>query len=153
MSSTLTTEPFPASRKVYVTGSHPSIRVPMREINLTPTQGPNGEIPTPNPPVTVYDPSGPYTDSDVSINVRKGLHPLRREWVFGRNDVEELPEVSSIYGRKRSTDTSLDAIQICVESQAASCQIWHECDANALCAQRHRDAGNGIYCHSRESNS
>lgn len=110
-SSTLTTEPFPASRKVYVTGSHPSIRVPMREITLTPTQRPNGEIPTPNSPVTVYDPSGPYTDSEVSINVRQGLHPLRREWVFGRNDVEELPEVSSIYGRKRSTDTSLDAIR------------------------------------------
>ena len=110
-SSTLTTEPFPASRKVYVTGSHPSIRVPMREITLTPTLGPNGEIPRPNPPVTVYDPSGPYTDCNVSINVRQGLHPLRREWVFGRNDVEELPEVSSIYGRKRSTDTSLDAIR------------------------------------------
>ncbi|MDH5564683.1 MAG: hypothetical protein OEY91_13810, partial [Nitrospirota bacterium] len=69
-SSTLTTEPFPASRKVYVTGSHPSIQVPMREISLTPTQGPNGVPPTPNPPVTVYDPSGPYTDSDVLINVR-----------------------------------------------------------------------------------
>ena len=110
-SSTLTTEPFPASRKVYVTGSHPSIRVPMREITLTPTQGPNGGIPTPNPPVTVYDPSGPYTDTDVLINVRQGLHPLRREWVWGRNDVEELPEVSSMYGRKRSTDTSLDAIR------------------------------------------
>ena len=110
-SSTLTTKPFPASRKVYVTGSHPSIRVPMREITLTPTRGPNGEIPRPNPPVTVYDPSGPYTDSNVSINVRQGLHPLRREWVFGRNDVEELSEVSSIYGRKRSTDTSLDAIR------------------------------------------
>ena len=110
-SSTLTTEPFPASRKVYVTGSHPSIRVPMREITLTLTEGPNGAAPTPNPPVTVYDPSGPYTDADVSINVRQGLHPLRREWIFGRNDVEELPEVSSIYGRKRSTDTSLDAIR------------------------------------------
>ena len=76
--STLTTEPFPASRKVYVTGSDPSIRVPMREITLTPTQGPNGEVPKPNQPVTVYDPSGPYTDADVSINVRQGLHPLRR---------------------------------------------------------------------------
>ncbi|UCH91852.1 MAG: phosphomethylpyrimidine synthase ThiC [Nitrospirota bacterium] len=110
-SSTLTTKPFPASCKVYVTGSHPSIRVPMREITLTPTQGPNGEIPIPNPSVTVYDPSGPYTDPKVSINVRQGLNPLRREWIFGRNDVEELPEVSSIYGRKRSTDMSLDAIR------------------------------------------
>ncbi len=110
-SSTLTTEPFPASRKVYVTGSHPSIRVPMREVTLTPTHGPNGGIPTPNPPVPVYDSSGPYTDTDVPINVRQGLNPLRREWVLGRNDVEELPEVTSIYGRKRSTDTSLDAIR------------------------------------------
>lgn len=110
-SETLTTEPLPASRKVYITGSDPSIRVPMREITLTPTQGPNGAIPTPNPPVTVYDPSGPYTDPDVLINVRQGLHPLRREWVIGRNDVEELAEVSSIYGRKRSTDASLDAIR------------------------------------------
>jgi phosphomethylpyrimidine synthase len=110
-SETLTTEPLPASRKVYITGSDPSIRVPMREITLTPTQGPNGAIPTPNPSVTVYDPSGPYTDPDVFINVRQGLAPLRREWIFGRNDVEELPEVSSIYGRKRSTDTSLDAIR------------------------------------------
>jgi len=110
-SSTLTTEPFPASRKVYVTGSQPSIRVPMREISLTPTKGPNGATPTPNPPVTVYDPSGPYTDLDVAINVRHGLHPLRQEWTLGRHDVEELPEVTSMYGRKRSTDPSLDAIR------------------------------------------
>ena len=110
-SATLTTEPFPASRKVYVTGSEPSIRVPMREISLTPTQGPNGATPAPNPPVTVYDPSGPYTDPDVAINVREGLNPLRRQWILDRQDVEELPEVSSIYGRKRSTDSSLDAIR------------------------------------------
>ncbi len=110
-SATLTTEPFPASRKVYVMGSHPSIRVPMREITLTPTQGTNGASPIPNSPITVYDPSGPYTDPEVSINVRQGLHPLRREWIVSRNDVEELPEVTSIYGRKRSTDTSLDAIR------------------------------------------
>ena len=110
-SSTLTTEPFPASRKVYVTGSHPSIQVPMREITLTPTQVPNGDTPTPNSPVTVYDPSGPYTDPDVAINVRKGLHPLRREWILDRKDVEELPEVTSLYGRKRSIDSSLDSIR------------------------------------------
>ena len=110
-SSTLTTEPFPASHKVYVTGSHPSIRVPMREITLTPTQGPHGEASTSNPPVTVYDPSGPYTDTEITINVRQGLHPLRREWILDRKNVEELPEVTSIYGRKRSTDASLDTIR------------------------------------------
>ena len=110
-SSTLTTKPFPASRKVYVTGSQPSIRVPMREITLTPTQGPNGTPPTPNLSVTVYDHSGPYTDLDIVINVRKGLNPVRREWILARKDVEELPEVTSMYGRKRSTDTSLDPIR------------------------------------------
>ncbi len=110
-SASLTTEPFPASQKVYVTGSLPSIRVPMREITLTPTKGPNGDIPTPNAPVTVYDPSGPYTDPNIDINVREGLHPVRREWIMGRNDVEELPEVTSIYGRKRSLDESLDPIR------------------------------------------
>ncbi len=110
-SSTLTTKPFPASRKVYVTGSHPSIRVPMREIALTPTLSAQGESPTLNPPVTVYDPSGPYTDPEVHINVRQGLHPLRREWILNRNDVEELPEVTSMYGRKRSHDASLDPIR------------------------------------------
>ncbi len=110
-SSSLTTTPFPASQKVYVTGSHPSIRVPMREIALSPTQGPHGETPTPNDPLTVYDPSGPYTDPDVTINVRQGLSPLRKEWILDRHDVEELPEVTSIYGQKRSTDSSLDAIR------------------------------------------
>ncbi len=110
-SATLTTEPFPASRKVYVSGSQPSIRVPMREIALTPTKEPNGQPPTPNPPVSLYDPSGPYTDPNVLINVRKGLAPLRREWIAGRHDVEELPQVTSIYGRQRSTDSSLDAIR------------------------------------------
>ncbi|MGB0911522.1 MAG: hypothetical protein ACPGYT_14260, partial [Nitrospirales bacterium] len=86
-SASLTTEPFPASQKVYVTGSHPNIRVPMREITLTPTKGPNGDIPTPNAAVTVYDPSGPYTDPNIDINVREGLHPVRREWIIERNDV------------------------------------------------------------------
>ena len=110
-SATLTTEPFPASRKVYITGPQPNIRVPMREIALTPTKEPNGQTPTPNPPVRLYDPSGPYTDPDVLINVRKGLAPLRREWIAARHDVQELPQVTSIYGRQRSTDSSLDAIR------------------------------------------
>ncbi len=109
--SSLTTHPFPSSRKVYVTGSHPSIRVPMREISLTPTKGINGGESSPNPPITVYDPSGPYTDPAVSINVRQGLHPIRQEWIWDRKDVEQLTEVTSMYGRTRSTDTSLDAIR------------------------------------------
>ncbi len=110
-SATMTIQPLPGSEKVYIQGSDPSIRVPMREIALTPTKGVNGGPATPNEPVTVYDPSGPYTDPNVTINVRKGLHPLRRDWIHARQDVEQLPEVTSMYGRSRSIDKSLDAIR------------------------------------------
>lgn len=78
---------FPGSKKVYVEGSRPDIRVPMREIALSPTNGSFGK--EENRPVRVYDTSGPYTDPNVSIDIRKGLPPLRRIWVLERNDVEE----------------------------------------------------------------
>jgi phosphomethylpyrimidine synthase len=105
----ITTGPLPASRKVYVEGRlYPSIRVPMREIAQTPTRGPGKEaVSTPNPPVLVYDPSGPYTDPDTAIDVRKGLAPVRAEWVRGYGDAEELPSVSSTYGRARRADAKL----------------------------------------------
>ncbi|MCY0885260.1 MAG: phosphomethylpyrimidine synthase ThiC, partial [Firmicutes bacterium] len=80
---------FPASRKVYVTGSRPDIRVPMREISLEPTQTAHG--PVANPPVRVYDTSGPYTDPDYVVDYRRGLPPLRRRWILERGDVEEGP--------------------------------------------------------------
>jgi len=79
--------PFPASRKVYVVGSRPDIRVPFREIQLTPTAGRDG--PEEHPPVRVYDTSGPYTDPDAAIDITRGLPPLRRAWVLERGDVEE----------------------------------------------------------------
>jgi len=79
--------PFPASRKVYVPGSRPDVRVPMREITLTPTSGRFGQ--EENPPVRVYDTSGPYTDPAVRTDVRQGLPPLRRPWILERGDVEE----------------------------------------------------------------
>ncbi len=75
----ISTEPFPASKKVYVEGEiHSNIRVPMRQIALT-----NGET------ITVYDTSGPYTDPESTIDVRKGLAPLRRPWIDAREDAEE----------------------------------------------------------------
>jgi phosphomethylpyrimidine synthase len=98
--------PFPASEKVYVEGTQPGVRVPMREIHLTQTKGTNGTRFN-NASVIVYDTSGPYTDPTVTIDVRKGLTPLRRPWVLGRQDVEELPQVSSTYGRLRATDPKL----------------------------------------------
>jgi phosphomethylpyrimidine synthase len=101
----LSTEPFPNSTKVYVEGELPGVRVPMREIRLSPTRD------VENPPVTVYDTSGPYTDPRVAIDVHKGLAPLRREWILGRGDVEELPAVSSEYGRRRAADPVLTSIR------------------------------------------
>jgi len=93
------TKPFPSSRKTYVQGTlHPGIRVPMREITLTPTlvgkDDVDGGRTIANPSVTVYDTSGPYTDPDVMINLRKGLEPQRLEWTLSRGDVE------SYFGRK-----------------------------------------------------
>ncbi len=105
--STLSTTPFPASRKVYVTGANVDVRVPMREISLTPTKSANGGPPVPNEPVTVYDTSGPYTDPAVAIDVRQGLPPLRRPWILNRQDVDELQAVTSMYGRMRATDPKL----------------------------------------------
>ena len=106
-SSAWTTAPFPASRKVYLNGTRPDLRVPMREVELTPTRSSNGGAPAANPPVTVYDTSGPYTDPDVTIDVRIGLAAPRRTWILERNDVLELPHVSSEYGRLRAADPAL----------------------------------------------
>jgi phosphomethylpyrimidine synthase len=107
----LTTAPFPASRKIHVSGAHPGVRVPMREISLSPTKSMNGGAPTPNEPITIYDTSGPYTDPSVTIDARAGLAPLRRQWVLDRADVEELPDVSSQYGRMRKADSKLDELR------------------------------------------
>ena len=80
-------EAFPGSRKVYATGSRPDLRVPFREIPLSPTGGRfQAED---NPPVRVYDPSGPYTDPSVETDIRAGLPAFRRPWILEREDVEE----------------------------------------------------------------
>jgi phosphomethylpyrimidine synthase len=106
----ITTEPFPASRKVYVEGSTPGVRVPMREIRVAQTRTHAG-LTVENPPVTVYDTSGPYTDPDAEIDLRKGLPPLRGEWILGRGDVQELAFVTSLYGRQREQDPRLVPIR------------------------------------------
>ncbi|NYE08864.1 phosphomethylpyrimidine synthase [Bacillus niacini] len=78
---------FSGSKKVYVEGSRPDIQVPMREIELSPTTGTFGE--EENPPIRVYDTSGPYTDADYSVDITKGLPALRSSWIHERGDVEE----------------------------------------------------------------
>lgn len=78
---------FPGSKKVYVTGSRPDIKVPMREIGLSPTTGTFGEAE--NPPVRVYDTSGPFTDPDYAVDIAKGLPAIKSKWIEERGDVEE----------------------------------------------------------------
>jgi len=78
----VSTGPLPASRKIHLRGQrHPELRVAMREIDLSPAAK--------EPPVRVYDPSGPYTDPSVAIDIRMGLAPLRESWIRARGDVEE----------------------------------------------------------------
>ena len=102
-------KPLSGSRKVYVQGSRSDLRVPMREITVqdTPTEM-GGE---PNPPVFVYDTSGPYTDPDAAIDLRKGLKPVRAAWIAERGDVEQLPDYSSGFTRRRMKDPQLDPLR------------------------------------------
>ncbi|WPO99557.1 phosphomethylpyrimidine synthase ThiC [Pseudomonas sp. HR96] len=107
-------QPFTRSQKIYVQGSRPDIRVPMREISLdvTPTDfaqtNGGGEI---NPPVTVYDTSGPYTDPNVIIDVRKGLADVRSAWIDERGDTERLAGLSSNFGQQRLNDEELTRLR------------------------------------------
>src|ERR1035437_4384648 len=80
------TKPLAGSKKVYVAGSH-GIRVPMREIQLHPTAILNGELES-NFPLRAYDTSGPYTDPDVTIDLRRGLSELRKEWILARGEYD-----------------------------------------------------------------
>ena len=88
------------TRKVYAGGSHPSIRVPMREIALS-----NGER------HVVYDTSGPYTDPHAELDVRRGLQPLREEWILERGDTEALDKPTSLYRRGRDAMPELQAVR------------------------------------------
>src|SRR3989454_1215516 len=89
------------SRKIYLAGSRSDIRVPMREIALS-----GGE-----PPLTLYDTSGPYTDPEAHTDIKRGLPPLRLPWVVGRGDVEELPGATSQSRRQREEDPTLGGIR------------------------------------------
>ena len=102
--------PYPNTRKVYIDGEIHSIKVAMREISLADTKLSNGRIEK-NPAVTVYDTSGPYTDPNIQIDVRKGLPRIREQWILNRNDVEELTEISSEYGKSRLNDQKLDHLR------------------------------------------
>ncbi len=103
------TRPFPASHKRYVTGSRPDIRVPMREIAQAPTATGTGAATgtEENPPIWVYDTSGPYTDPDVRVDLLRGLPDLRTAWIAERGDTEQLAGPTSEFGRRRQQDPRL----------------------------------------------
>ena len=94
--------PFPSSRKKYITGRRRDVRVPIREISLSPTH--HSKWVEQNPPLPVYDCSGPYTDPDAEIDLVRGLPALRGPWIEEREDTERLTELSSEYGRQRQND-------------------------------------------------
>jgi phosphomethylpyrimidine synthase len=98
-------KPLPNSRKVHVNGSRPGIRVPMREISQSETPASMGA--EENPPIYVYDTSGPYTDPETKIDIRSGLAPLREKWIDERSDTERLSGPASAYGRQRLADPKL----------------------------------------------
>ncbi|MGH8162184.1 MAG: phosphomethylpyrimidine synthase ThiC, partial [Gammaproteobacteria bacterium] len=99
------TRPWPASRRIYATGTRPDLRVALREVLQTSTLT-SGE-PDDNPPIPVYDTSGPYTDPGADIDLTRGLAPLRAGWIAERGDTEELLQPSSAYGRERLADPML----------------------------------------------
>ncbi|AWN15448.1 phosphomethylpyrimidine synthase ThiC [Salinisphaera sp. LB1] len=96
--------PFPNSNKIHVTGSRPDIRVPMREVAQSNTPATFGV--EKNPPITIYDCSGPYTDPSAEIDLRRGLPALRATWIEERGDTEVLPGLSSEFGRDRAADAA-----------------------------------------------
>ncbi|WP_455497131.1 phosphomethylpyrimidine synthase ThiC [Coprobacter sp.] len=104
---------YPGSEKIYISGKLHNIRVGMRKVNLTDTvKIIDGErVVRHNDPVYIYDTSGPYTDSEIKIDLEKGLPRLRESWITAREDVERLPEITSQYGLTRMADRSLDPIR------------------------------------------
>ena len=103
------TKPISGSKKIYVEGSRPDIRVPMRVIEVSDTTTEQGV--EKNMPITVYDTSGAYTDPDVEIDLMKGLAPLRENWIKERNDTEQLEGPTSDFGQERLNDEKLDHLR------------------------------------------
>jgi len=109
MQNATTRVPFPASRKIYIHGSHDDIRVPMREITLSATQTRDGE--EINAPQLVYDTSGPYSDPEATIDLEQGLAPIRQPWISARDDCEPRSGLGSNFSRERRDDPALDHLR------------------------------------------
>jgi phosphomethylpyrimidine synthase len=100
---------YPASQKTYLQGSRPDIRVPQRLIAQHTTRA--GKVELPNPPIPVYDTSGAYSDPEIAIDLKKGLHKLRETWIVERNDSEQLAQPSSHFGQERAHDPATAALR------------------------------------------
>lgn len=107
----ITKDPFPASKKIYVQGKIHDIKVAMREISLEDTVHKSTGVVEKNTPITVYDTSGPYTDTSINIDITKGIDRLREQWILDRGDVEALDAISSKYGQERLHDEKLDHLR------------------------------------------
>ena len=112
-------EPIANSKKIYVTGSRADIRVPMREISCSATHTKKGL--EENIPITVYDTSGPYTDPDVSIDIRKGLEPFRSGWIEERQNTRQLLGPSSDYAAQRLNRCQIEIPALCSTGKTACC--------------------------------
>jgi len=106
----ISNQPYPNSEKVYVTGGQPGVRVAMRAIRQSDTVSGSGQR-TPNPAITVYDTSGPYTDPAEKPDIRRGLKPLRRQWIEARGDTEQLEGRCARYARERLADPALASVR------------------------------------------
>ena len=107
-------KPYAHREKAYMQGTlFPFIKVGMQKVNLTPTVTiqDGKKVMTPNAPVYIYDTSGPFSDPSVKIDLKKGIARMREPWITGRGDVEQLPSITSEYGKMRRDDTSLDHLR------------------------------------------
>ena len=103
------TRPIPGSRKIHVQGSRADLRVPLREIVQAQTPGLFGG--EENPPIAVYDTSGPYTDPDYQVDLVAGLPAMRAPWIADRGDTEALPGLSSEFSRRHAEAPELAAMR------------------------------------------
>ncbi|VEC03781.1 Thiamin biosynthesis protein ThiC [Klebsiella pneumoniae] len=153
---TLAGTAFPNSRRIYVHGSQADIRVPMREIQLSPTlvggdkDNPRYET---NEPIPVYDTSGPYGDPDISIDVRQGLAKLRQPWIDARNDCAPLSERSSAYTKARLADDGLDELRFSGLLTPKRARRWQMRYPAALRPPGDSHPGDGVHRHSRKHGS
>ena len=110
VAASISMEPYPGSGKAHIQGSNPGVRVPMREIFLkSNSQNSNGNSGSSS--FFAYDTSGPYTDPEVSVDIRKGLSPKCLPWILEREDVEHLSQSSSDYSKDREADPDLKGIR------------------------------------------